>query len=65
MRVTNRLLFFDAVVTPVALFGAGDRTIHKRDLQTMDCAFWKLLRKMIRPPAFVDWIPAWHELLHN
>ena len=65
MRVTDRLRFFDAVVTPVALFGAGHRTIHKRDLQNMDCAFWKPLRKMIRPPAFVDWARPWHEILHT
>ena len=54
VRVTDRWRFFDAVVTPVALFGAGHRTIHKRDLQTMDCAFQNLLQNMIRPPASVN-----------
>ena len=58
----HRLRFFGAVVTPVALFGAGHRAIHKCDLQTMACALRKLLRKMIRPPASVDWVRPWHEI---
>jgi len=51
--VTDCLRFFDAVVTPVSLFGAGHWTTHKHDLQALDCAFQKLLRKMIRRPASV------------
>ena len=51
VRVTDRWRFFDAVVTPVALYGAGHRTIHKRDLRTVDCAFRNLLRKIIRLPG--------------
>ena len=60
VSVTDRLRFFDAVVTPVALFGARHRAIHKRDLQTMACALRK--RNMIRPPASVDWVRPWHEI---
>ena len=51
--VTDCLRFFDAVVTPVSLFGAGHWTTHNHDLQALDCAFQKLLRKMIRRPASV------------
>ena len=44
VHVTDRLQFFDAVVTPVTPFGAGHRTLQKRDLQTMGYARLKLFR---------------------
>jgi hypothetical protein len=61
VHVTDRLQFFDAVVTPVTLFGAGHRTLQKRDLQTMGYAH---LKEQIRPPASVDWARPWHEIFH-
>ena len=41
VRVTDRFGFSNAVVTPVALCGAGHRPSHKRHSQTMDCVFRK------------------------
>ena len=65
VRVTDRFGFFDAVVTPVALCGAGHRPNHKRHFQTMDCAFRKPLRQRIRPRVSVVWTPPWRDILHN
>ena len=43
---------------------AGCRTIHQHALQSMDRAFRKLVRKMIRPPASVGWSRPWHEIIY-
>ena len=32
MSIRNRLKFFDAIVTPIACFGAGPRCIHSADM---------------------------------
>ena len=50
-------------MTPVAFFGAGHRTIHKPDLQTMGWAFRKRFRKIIRPPGSVGWTRPWHDFV--
>jgi len=62
--VTSRLRYFEAVVTPVACFAAGHRTLYKDDLQNMDVNFRKLARKVVGFPNGVDWSRPWHEILH-
>ena len=64
-RLKDRLPFFDATVSPVALFGAGHRTIHQGDLYQMDITFRKLLRAMVGPPPGIDWSCDWHVILHS
>ena len=64
-RWKDRLRFFDATVSPVALFGAGHRTLHQGDLYQMDITFRKLLRAMVGPPPGIDWSCDWHVILHS
>ena len=54
--VKDRLRYFDAVVSPVALFGCGHRTVHQKDLHQLD---------VVGPPSHIDWSRPWHEILHD
>ena len=56
----DRHTFFHAVVTPVACFAAGHRKIFKQQLAALDVAHRKLLRRVVGPPAGMDW-----SLLHG
>ena len=53
------------MVSPVAAFAAGHRTMHKTDLIKFDVLFRKLLRSAVGPPAGMDWTRPWHETLHD
>ena len=46
--------FFNAMVTPVACFGAARRKVYKQDLCKMDIVFRRLLRSIVGPPGDVD-----------
>ena len=61
----KRLRYFDAVISPVAVFAAGHRTMNKTDLRNFDVLFRKLLRSVVGPPAGMDWTRPWHEILHD
>ena len=60
----DRLKYFDACVSSVACFASGHRTIHKKQLQTLDAVFRKLSRNIVLPPSGTDWSLEWHEVLH-
>ena len=65
VSVKDRLTFLHAVVTPVACFAAGHRKIFKQELAALDVAHRKLLRRVVGPPAGMDWSRPWHEILHD
>ena len=65
VSVKDRLTFFHAVVTPVACFAAGHRKIFKQELAALDVAHRKLLRRVVGPPAGMDWSRPWYEILHD
>ena len=60
-----RVKFFEAVVTPVACFGAGHRKISQPHLRKFDSEWRRLLRSMVGPPSGLDWSMPWHEVLHS
>ena len=45
----DRLRYFDAVVTPVALFGCGHRTVHQNGLHQLDVVCRKFLCAVVGP----------------
>ena len=47
IHVAARLRYIDRVITQLLFFGCGHRTVQTRDLQTMDVACRRLLRKMM------------------
>ena len=54
-----------AVITPVACFAAGHRTLYPRDVRRYDIEMRKMLRRMIPRPVGIDWSAPWHEILHS
>ena len=61
----DRFKYFNAMVTPVACFGAAHRKVYKQDLCKMDIVFRGLLRSIVGRPGGVDWTLPWHEILHH
>ena len=52
VRLAIRLRFFDRVITPVALFASGHRTIRMSDLCKLDVVYRKMLRYDRRAATF-------------
>ena len=65
VRLAVRLRFLDRVITPVALFASGHRTIRMSDLYKLDVVYRKMLRMIVGPPNFVEWNAPWHDILHH
>ena len=65
VAMRGRFRYFNAMVTPVACFGAAHRKVYKQDLCKMDIVFRRLLRSIVGPPGDVDWTLPWHEILHH
>ena len=65
VTMRDRFKCFDAMVPPVACFGAARRKVYKQDLCKMDIVFRRLLRSIVGPPGDVDWTLPWHEILHH
>ena len=59
------LMYFDAVVSPVAVFGSRHRTIHQKDLHQLDVACRKFLCAVVGPPSNLDWSRPWQEIFHE
>jgi len=62
---SQRLEYFDKVVTPVACFASGRRTIYQEDMAKIDVLHRKLLRQVVGPPRDTVWTRPWHEILHD
>ena len=62
--MASRLKFFDAMITSVVCFAAGHRKIYTTDLRKLDVHCRKLLRRVVGPPADIDWNQPWHTILH-
>ena len=59
-----RLQLFASLITPVACFAAGHRTLHASDARKLDVEFRKLMRQVVGPPGGLDWTQPWHAILH-
>ena len=55
IAMRDRFTYFNAVVTPVACYGAAQRKVYKQDLRKMDIVFRRLLRCIVGPPVDLDW----------
>ena len=64
VSIRNKLKFFDAMVTPIACFGAGARCTRNADILKFDINFRRLLRCLVGAPGGICWGDPWHEILH-
>ena len=64
VAIAQKLEYFDRVITPIACFAAGHRTIYRNDLRYMGVAYRRLLRSFVGPPRNMEWALRWHEILH-
>jgi len=65
VAMRDRFRYSNAMVTPVACFGAAHRKVYKQDLCKTDIEFRRLCRSIVGPPGDVDWTLASHEILHH
>ena len=64
VAIAKKLEYFDRVISPIACFAAGHRTVYRNDLRSMDVAYRRLLRSVVGLPRNMDWTLPWHEILH-
>ena len=50
--ISQRLRYFDAVVSSVACFAGGHRTIYQEHIQILDLHFRKFCRSIVGPPPY-------------
>jgi len=65
VSITKRLRYFESVVSSVACFAGGHRTIYNRQLERLDTHFRKLCKSIVGPPPGTDWTLEWQEILHQ
>lgn len=61
--ISQRLSFFDVVVSSAASFAGRHRTMYKEHIQTLDVNLHKFCRSIAGPPPHIDWTFEWHEIL--
>ena len=64
VSIRNKLKFFNAIVTPIACFGAGPRCIHNADMAKLDINFRRMIRSVVGAPNQICRGDPWHEILH-
>ena len=64
VSMASRLKFFDAMITSAICFAGGHRQIYTTDFRRLDVHCQKLLRRVVGPPADIDWNQPWHTILH-
>ena len=65
VAIAKRLEYFDCIISPVACYAAGHRSIYKNDLHRFDVLQRRFLRSVVGPPRNIDWTLPWHEILHQ
>ena len=64
VSIRNKLKIFDAIVTPIACFGAGPRCIRAADMDKFDIHLRRMIRCVVGAPAGICWHDPWHKILH-
>ena len=64
VSIKYKLKFFDAIVTPIAGFGAGPRCVHSLDMVQLDIDFRRMIRCVVGAPSTICWRDPWHEIRH-
>ena len=56
VSIAQKIEYFDRIISPIACFAAGHRTVYRNDLHKMDVAYRRLLRSVVGPPRNMDWM---------
>ena len=64
VSIRNKLKFFNAIVTPIACFGAGPRCIRAADMDKFDIHFRRMIRCLVGATGGICWHDPWHEIRH-
>ena len=65
VSIVKRLRHLESVVSSVACFAGGHRTMYNPHLARLDTHFRKLCRSIVGPPPGTDWTLEWNEVLHQ
>ena len=65
VSIVQRFRYFESVVSSVACFAGGHRTMHNRHLERLNTHFRKLCGSIVGPPPGTYWTLEWHEILHQ
>ena len=65
VAIAKRLEYFDCIISPVACYAAGHRSIYEDDLHRFDVLQRRFLRSVVGPPRNIDWTLPRHEILHQ
>ena len=65
MSIVKHLRYFESVVSSVACFAGGHRTMYNRHLERLDTHFRKLCKSIVGPPPGTCWTLEWHEIFHQ
>ena len=60
----KRVRQFESVVSSVARFAGGHRTMHNRHLKRLDTHYQKLCRSIVGHPPGTGWTLEWHKTHH-
>ena len=61
----KRLEYLDCVISPVACYAAGHKSIYQNHLHRFDVLQRHFLRSVVGPPRNIDWTLPWHEIRHQ
>ena len=65
VSIVKRLRYFESIMSLVACFAGGHRTMYNRRLERLDTHFRKLCRPIVGPPPSTDSTLEWHEIFHQ
>ena len=55
VAIAKRLEYFDCVISPVACYAAGHKSIYRNGLHCFDVLQRRFLRSVVAPPRSIDW----------
>ena len=65
VSISQRLIYFDATVTPAACVTCVHRKISKQDLRKLNIKFRKLVRAILGLSGGLDWLPPWYDIFQE
>ena len=65
VSIVNRLQYFASLLSSMACFAGGHRTIYNRHLECLQCHFENFCRSIVGLPPRTEWKLGWNDILHQ